>query len=119
MALKVLVCEDDIIVLKVIQVAFENENVEAVYLQDSRKAFQLLKENEFDLIITDIHMPYHNGDELLQLVRKEQKRKTPIIMISSDTQEEVVALALKEGVNEFIKKPIDAISFQKKIRKFL
>lgn len=119
MALRILVCEDDILVLKVIQVSLENENVEAFYLQDSRKAIQLLKENDFDLIITDIHMPYHNGDEILKLVRDEQKKKTPIIMISSDTQEEVIALALKLGVNEFVKKPLDAIAFHKKLQKYL
>lgn len=119
MALRILVCEDDILVLKVIQVSLENEDVEASYLHDSRKAIQLLKENDFDLIITDIHMPYHNGDEILKLVRDEQKKKTPIIMISSDTHEEVIALAFKQGVNEFVKKPLDAISFHKKLQKYL
>ncbi len=116
--MKILVCEDDIIVLKVIQVALENEKKEAFCFQDARKAMMYLKENEVDLIITDIHMPYHNGDEILKLVRQEQKKNTPIIMISSDTEEEVIALALKEGVNEFIKKPVDAISLQNKLKKF-
>lgn len=119
MAMKVLVCEDDIIVMKVIQVALENENVEAIYLQDGRKALAYLAAHEVDLIITDIHMPYNNGDEILKLVREDQKKNTPIIMISSDTAEEVIVLALKQGVNDFIKKPIDAMSFQKQLKKFL
>lgn len=115
----VLVCEDDIITLKVIQVALENEKVRVICMKDGRKALEYLKENVVDLIITDIHMPYHNGDEILKLVREDQQRNTPIVMISSDTQEEVIALALKQGVNEFIKKPIDATSIQKKLKKFL
>jgi len=115
----VLVCEDDIIALKVIQVALENEKATAICMQDGRKALQYLKENVVDLIITDIHMPYNNGDEILKLVREDQKRSTPIIMISSDTEEEVIALALKQGVNEFIKKPIDATTLQRRIKKFL
>ncbi len=115
----VLVCEDDIIALKVIQVALENEKARAICMQDGRKALQYLKENVVDLIITDIHMPYNNGDEILKLVREDQKRNTPIIMISSDTEEEVIALALKQGVNEFIKKPIDATSMQRRLKKFL
>jgi DNA-binding response OmpR family regulator len=64
-------------------------------------------------------MPYFNGDDILRLVRVEQGKKTPIIMISSDTEEEVIALALRQGVNDFIKKPIDAISLEKRLRKFL
>ena len=115
----VLVCEDDIIALKVIQVALQNEKATAICMQDGRKALEYLREHTVDLIITDIHMPYHNGDEILKLIREDQKRNTPIIMISSDTQEEVIALALKQGVNEFIKKPIEATSLQKKLKKFL
>jgi DNA-binding response OmpR family regulator len=115
----VLVCEDDIIALKVIQVALENEKARAICMQDGRKALQYLKENVVDLIITDIHMPYNNGDDILKLVREDQKRSTPIIMISSDTEEEVIALALKQGVNEFIKKPIDATTLQRRIKKFM
>jgi PleD family two-component response regulator len=64
-------------------------------------------------------MPYNNGDEILKVVREEQRKTTPIIMISSDTEEEVMALALKQGVSEFIKKPIDAISLRTRLKKYL
>jgi DNA-binding response OmpR family regulator len=64
-------------------------------------------------------MPYHNGDEILKLVREEQQKKTPIIMLSSDGEEEVIALALKLGVNEFIKKPLDPDVLMKKVKKLL
>jgi len=116
---KVLICEDDVVVLKVIQVVVENEKAQAIPLQDGGKALQYLKENDVELIITDIHMPYHNGDEILKLVRDDQKKKTPIIMISSDTEEEVIKMALKLGVDEFIEKPIDAVKLQKKLKKYL
>lgn len=117
--MKVLVCEDDIVVLKVIQVALESENAEVTSATDGIKALEQLRLNTFDLIITDIHMPHYNGDDVLNLVREQQKKNTPIIMISSDTEEEVIAMALKLGVNEFIKKPIDTNLLKKKLKKFL
>ncbi len=117
--MKVLVCEDDLVVMKVIQTAFEGERVEITSAKDGIRALEQLRENTFDLIITDIHMPHHNGDEIIKLVRTDQKKNTAIIMISSDTEEEVIAMALKQGVNEFIKKPIDAISLRKKLKKYL
>src|SRR5690349_170435 len=117
--MKVLVCEDDIVVRKVIQVVLEGKNIQATYANDGIKALDHLHRNTYDLIITDIHMPFHNGDDVVKLVRVEQKRNTPIVMISSDTEEEVIAFALKQGVNEFIKKPIDATSLQQKLNKFL
>jgi DNA-binding response OmpR family regulator len=120
MAVRILVCEDDIVVAKVIQIALEAENVEAYWVKDGDKAFRLLKEkNDYDLIITDIHMPHHKGDEILDLVRVQQKKDTPIIMISSDDAEEAIALALKSGVNAFIVKPIDPVVLKKKVKQLL
>ena len=117
--MKVLVCDDDLVVLKVVQVVLDEEGVDAVYVKDGRKALQQLQDGAFDLIITDIHMPYYNGDDVLKLVRDEQGRSTPIVMISSDTADEVVSLALKQGVAEFIKKPVDAISLKARLKKYL
>ena len=118
--MKILVCEDDVIVVKVIEVALASEKVEMVLVRDGDKAFRLLKENNnFDLIITDIHMPHHKGDEILELVRIQQKKTTPIIMISSDDAEEAIALALKSGVNEYMVKPIDPVQLNKKVKKLL
>ena len=117
--MKVLVCEDDVVVLKVIQVVLEGENIQATYAKEGIKALQQLTDNTFDIIITDIHMPFHNGDDVVKLVREEQKKNTPIVMISYDTEEEVIAFALKQGVNEFNKKPIDATSLHRQLKKFL
>jgi DNA-binding response OmpR family regulator len=116
--MKILICEDDSVVVKVIQVALANENMNGVFVDDGRKALRLLRENnDFDGIITDIHMPFNNGDEILHLVREEQKSDIPIIMISSDTQEEVIALALKLGVDSFIGKPLDPKELSRIFRK--
>ncbi len=117
--MKVLVCEDDDVSLKIIQVALAGENAEVVYAKDGKAGLDLLNEhNDFGLIVSDIHMPYHNGDELLYLVRVVQKKKTPFVMISSDSDEEVVALALRSGVNEFIVKPLDPRTLARKLKKF-
>lgn len=118
--MRILVCDDEIVVLKVVQVALENVNAEIVLAKDGLQALQHLEANgHFDLIITDIHMPYHNGDEILKFVREEQKKDTPIVMLSSDGEEEVIALALKQGVNDFIVKPVTSEKLLKKINRFL
>lgn len=117
--MRILVCEDNEVERKVIEVALAGSGAEVVYVPDGRKALDQLSKSAFDLILTDIHMPFNNGDEILNLVREEQKRDTPIVMISSDREEEVIALALKLGVNEFIEKPIDPAGVRKKLRKFV
>ncbi|MBL0744627.1 response regulator [Chryseolinea lacunae] len=118
--MKILVCDDDVVVLKVIQLALEAEKYDVVLAKDGKQAFQQLRDTtDFDLIITDIHMPYHNGDEILKWVRIEQNAKTPIIMLSSDGEEEVIALALKQGINAFVVKPVNAKDLVKKVNKLL
>lgn len=117
--MRILACDDDDVVLKVVQLALQHKG-EVVLARDGWEAVQFLKNSSpFDLIITDIHMPHHNGDEILKLVRVEQGLNTPIVMLSSDGEEEVIALALKEGVNDFIVKPIDATKLLKKVNRFL
>lgn len=118
--MKILVCEDDEVVLKVIKVALEEDNFEVKIARDGNQGLKLLTENpDFDLIITDIHMPHRNGDEILTQVRKLERKTTPIIMISSDSDEDVVRLALRLGVNEFMAKPINPEMVKKKVRKLL
>ncbi len=118
--MKVLVCDDEEVVLKVVQVSLEGKGAEVIVARDGRKALELLRApgNDFDLIITDIHMPYYNGDDVLRLVREEQRKSTPIIMLSSDGEEEVINLALKQGVNDFIVKPVDTAKLMKKAGKY-
>lgn len=118
--MRVLVCEDDDMVIKVVQIALQDKNVDLTVARDGQQAMDRLeKGEEFDLILTDLHMPHKNGDDILRLVREEQKKSTPIVMFSSDGEEEVIALALKLGINDFIVKPMTVDSFLKKIKKYL
>lgn len=114
--MKSLVCEDDKVVLKVIEVAMAEEGIEATLVNNGQKALDLLAQNDYDFIVTDIHMPYVNGDAVLDFVHKEQGKKTPVIMISSDSQEEVVTMALNSGVHAFVSKPVSVERLRKVIR---
>lgn len=118
--MRILVCDDEEVVLKVVQVALEKVGANVILARDGWQAMQFLKNSDpFDLIITDIHMPHYSGDAIFKLVRHEQLLNTPIVMLSSDGEEEVIALALRQGVNDFIVKPVDADKLMKKISKFL
>jgi len=117
---RILVCDDDTIVHKVADVAFKAFDAQVVHARDGREAMEQVNSGiPFDLIIIDIHMPHHTGDEILRAVRDDQKKNTPIVMLSSDGEEEVIKMALKQGVNDFIVKPVDATRLIKKVRHFL
>jgi DNA-binding response OmpR family regulator len=106
--MKILICDDDQTVTSLIRSKLQKENLAELYVAlNGDKAMKLLKDHTFDLLITDLHMPYHNGDEVMTALQKNAARQVPVIMISSDGEEEVKTLAAKQGVRHFITKPID------------
>jgi DNA-binding response OmpR family regulator len=118
--MRILVCEDDEMVIKIVEIALKDQHVELTVARDGQQGIDRLERGEkFDLIITDLHMPNKNGDDILKLVREDMKSTVPIVMFSSDGEEEVIALALKLGINDFIVKPVTVDKFLKKIKKYL
>jgi CheY-like chemotaxis protein len=107
LAMKILICDDDAVLLRMMELSLKERNLgEVVVAKNGREALEILRNLSFDLVVTDIHMPYNNGEDVLNLIRQEQRKNTPIIMISSDGDEDVIALAKKQGVNQFVKKPV-------------
>jgi CheY-like chemotaxis protein len=117
--MKILLCEDDPVVVKVIQRKLEEEkNIEVIVAKDGQEAMRnLTSGNSFDLIITDIHMPHFSGDQILGFIRDDLRWTTPIIMLSADVEQEVIDLAMKQGVDAFIKKPIKPDDILKAVKR--
>jgi DNA-binding response OmpR family regulator len=108
--MKILICDDDAVLLRMMELNIKEQKLgEVMVAKNGREALEILRNQNFDLVITDIHMPYNNGEDILNLLRLEQRKSTPIIMMSSDGDEDVIAHAKKKGVNEFVKKPIKSV----------
>jgi two-component system chemotaxis response regulator CheY len=84
--------------------------------EDGVKAWKLLSESRYDVILTDWNMPNMNGLELVKKVRSEGiHQKTPIIMITTEGGKGEVIIALKAGVNNYIVKPFNAEVLKEKL----
>jgi two-component system chemotaxis response regulator CheY len=70
------------------------------------KALDLIRANRYDAIIVDMNMPNMNGLRFLVLV-KQLRREIPVLMISADANEALIARALEAGASHFIPKPFD------------
>jgi DNA-binding response OmpR family regulator len=70
------------------------------------EAIELLKKDEFDLILLDWHMPKMNGLDLLRHVRISMQKNIPVIMVTVEQAKENVALAIKNGADDYIIKPL-------------
>jgi two-component system, chemotaxis family, chemotaxis protein CheY len=87
---------------------------------DGVEGFKKIRENSFDLLITDINMPIMDGLKLVSLVRNEPScNGIPIIIISTEGAEKDKQRAFQLGANTYIVKPIQAPVVISKVKEYL
>jgi len=85
---------------------------------NGQKAMELLKKNEFDLVLLDIKMPGISGLEIIK-EKKKLQLKTNIWVITSFDSEEVAHKVIEQGADDYISKPFSLRILDSKIRDFL
>ncbi len=81
---------------------------------------ELFNSDKFDLVITDWDMPLMSGLEFVMEVRaKYDKKILPIIMLTANTQADMIKQAIAAGVNDYIGKPFQPSNLQLKVIKLL
>jgi len=103
--MKILVCEDDVMMLKMIELKLKKDGHDVLTATDGKKGAGFIKDTEFDLVITDLLMPFLSGLELINLIRNELKQNMPIIVLSSVKFEETILKAFELGADDYIVKP--------------
>jgi len=85
---------------------------------DGVEAWNFLKTDQVELIISDWNMPNMQGIELLRQVRADEKLKhLPFLMVTAEGQKENVIEAVKAGVSGYIVKPFSPVALEDKIQK--
>ena len=117
---KILVCDDDEVSKSLLCFRISSEKLgDVTSASDGKEAKSLLSSQNFDLIITDLHMPFHSGLEITVFVRDSLKKDTPIIILSAEGLESAVLEAFDFGADDYITKPFNASELVSKIKKFL
>ncbi|MDX1326070.1 MAG: response regulator transcription factor [Arenibacter sp.] len=101
---KILVIEDNPMVVKSLEFKLTKEGYEVITALDGRSAIEELKTTSFDLILTDLMLPFVSGSQLIEHIKKNYPN-TPIIVLSTATQEDIITDAFNMGVDDFISKP--------------
>jgi len=85
---------------------------------DGNSALPLLKNGNFDFLITDWNMPGMSGLELLRQVRAEERlARLPVLMVTAEAKREQIIEAAKAGVNGYVVKPFTGAALKEKIEK--
>ena len=116
--MKILVAEDEPIMLKTISLRLKKDGHEVLTTDNGREALALINEQSPDLIITDIMMPYASGLEIVGMV-KQQEKKIPVIVLSAMGQENVVLEAFNLGADDFIAKPFSPNELSMRVKRLM
>lgn len=119
---KILLAEDDEVSRNVGNLWLTKQNLQVCLAQDGEEAFAMFKNEEFDIILLDVNMPYLDGYSVTRLIRLEEEKKhchTPIIAMTAYALTGDKEKCIAAGMDDYISKPIDFKELSKLIDKWL
>lgn len=119
MAKKILAVDDEVHILRLVQVNLERQGFTVVTASDGKEALEKVASEKPDLVVLDVMMPYMDGFEVLQNLRRSPlTRELPVIMLTAKAQDADVFKGWQSGVDLYLTKPfnpMELISFVKRI----
>jgi two-component system response regulator VanR len=103
MGIHILVVEDDLYIQELISEFLKAQNFKVSVAEDGTVAWQMIKEEEYDLVILDIMLPNMDGYLLCKMIR--QKSSVPIIILTALSEEKDQLKAFELEADDFISKP--------------
>jgi DNA-binding response OmpR family regulator len=117
--MKILIAEDEPVMLMAVEAKLKSEGFEVTATADGSEALKAYEAESPDLIITDILMPYTSGLELIGIVKSTQGKNIPIIVLSGIGEEETVLEAFQLGADDFLTKPFNPVELILRVKRLL
>ncbi len=117
MANKVLVVDDEKLIVKGISFSLVQDGMEVDCAYDGEEALQLAKENNYDIILLDIMLPKMDGLEVCQAIREFSD--VPIIMVTAKGEDMDKILGLDYGADDYVTKPFNILEVKARIKAIL
>ena len=111
---KVLVVDDEKLIVKGIRFSLEQDGFEVACAYDGEEALQMAKETEYDMVLLDVMLPKLNGFEVCQAIREFSEM--PIIMLTAKGDDMDKILGLEYGADDYITKPFNILEVKARIR---
>ena len=114
MAKKVLVVDDEKLIVKGIRFSLEQDGMEVDCAYDGEEALEKAKEKEYDIILLDIMLPKMDGFEVCQQIRDFSS--VPIVMLTAKGEDMDKILGLEYGADDYITKPFNILEVKARIK---
>ena len=114
---KILVVDDEIKIREIIKEYAEFEGYEVAQAEDGMQAVEMVKNQDFDIIIMDVMMPKLDGYSACKEIRKI--KQIPVIMLSARGEEYDKLFGFEIGVDDYVVKPFSPKELMARIRAVL
>ena len=114
MATKVLVVDDEKMIVKGIRFSLLQDGYDVDTAYDGDEALQKASDNKYDIILLDVMLPKHSGLEVLQQIREFSS--VPVIMLTAKGEDMDKILGLDYGADDYITKPFNILEVKARIK---
>jgi two-component system, chemotaxis family, chemotaxis protein CheY len=120
MSKKVLVVDDSAAIRQSISFIIEQAGYSVVQGENGQDGVSKLGDEQFDLIITDVNMPVMDGIEFVRQIRQQDNyRFTPVVVLTTESQESKMKEGKEAGATGWIVKPFDADKLMSVVKKLI
>ena len=107
--MKILVVDDDKTTRKILGLYLKSKGYEVEYAENGLDAIEKLGTVNINLVMTDLNMPYMDGLELIGTLKADEKlRDLPILMVTTEADDEEKKKAMEAGADGYLIKPVSA-----------
>ena len=117
MAKKLLLVDDEPLILKGLKFSLEQDGYQTVLAADGEEALAKVDAEDFDLILLDVMLPKMSGIEVCQRIR--EKSSVPIIMLTAKGEDMDKILGLEYGADDYMTKPFNILEVKARIKTIL
>ena len=114
MAKKVLVVDDEKLIVKGIRFSLEQDGMEVDCAYDGEEALEMIRNKEYDIILLDVMLPKLTGFEVCQQVREFSS--VPIVMLTAKGEDMDKILGLEYGADDYIIQPFNILEVKARLK---
>ena len=114
MGKKVLVVDDERLIVKGIKFSLVQDDMEVDCAYDGEEALEMAKKTEYDIVLLDVMLPKMDGFEVCQRIREFSNM--PIIMLTAKGDDMDKILGLEYGADDYITKPFNILEVKARIK---
>ncbi len=117
MATKVLVVDDEKLIVKGIRLSLVQDGMEVDTAYDGEEAFNMIQNKDYDIVILDVMLPKIDGIQVCQQVREFSN--VPILMLTAKSEDMDKILGLEYGADDYMTKPFNILELKARLKAIL